>query len=237
MYRLKALKKIKLKAKMALSKTASCGGIILIHKSPMLNKAMRKDICRASYEAEELKALKVHLKSTDKVLELGACVGLISAFAAKVCGSDSVKTVEANSEIIPLAKENYALNHVAPEIINGVATHEDAGNVTFYVCDNICSSARHEQAASRAITVPSINVNTLINSFKPNFLVMDIEGGENDLLPLLNLADIEKLLIEVHPYKTSDQESSKLINYLLNSGFVLDFKLCSNYTYMFIRAS
>ena len=53
--------------------------------------------------------------------------------------------------------------------------------------------------------VPQVDINQVLTAHQPTVLVMDIEGGEIDLLPTLDLSCCNNIVIELHPraYKLS----------------------------------
>lgn len=189
---------------------------------------VKEQIVRGIYESEEYYILSECLKSEDRVLELGACVGFLSAAAAKVCGSKNVMCVEANPALIDVIKTNHDLNGVSPKTIAGIASDNDGEDVSFFVGERATGSSLLKRQGSREITQQTVDVNRLIEEFAPTFLMMDIEGSEIDLLPKLDLSALRIIVVEFHPKLSGYDTITACIQQIIDKGFVLRIDKFSN---------
>ena len=170
------------------------------------------------YEAAELRTITANLESKDVVLEAGSGIGLISAYCASRIGGDRVYTYEANSEMEPLIRDVYLRNGVSPNIeFSALGLQE--GMTSFFLHKNFWSSSTRTSANSRYITVPVRNINAEISRIQPNFLIMDIEGGEAELLREMDLSTIEKISIELHTRILGEETVEELRQILIDNGF------------------
>jgi len=112
--------------------------------TPKIERPMRN----SRYERGECAALREMLRKGDRVLELGAGVGLISTVAAMFEGIGSVTTVEANPELIPLIEETHRLNDVSP-----VDLRNDAGPVVWLNGSGQPLASLHEDPAQNGVDV------------------------------------------------------------------------------------
>ena len=193
---------------------------------------MRAILYRDLYEGPELRILERTLEPDDRVLELGGGAGFISTYVARKCGDDSVTVVEANPALTPLIAENHRLNGVHPTVINAAAAPDDRETETFYFGQDFWSgsTARRNQ---EELTVPALNANGLIADHDPTFLIIDIEGAEIEMIPVLDLRNVKKLLIELHPHFTGLTAANELILQLFQKGFVIDMeRSLRNHFYM-----
>ncbi|RYI16671.1 MAG: FkbM family methyltransferase, partial [Acetobacteraceae bacterium] len=145
--------------------------------SPKIERPLRRN----RYEARECEAVRRMLKPGDRVLELGAGVGLLSTIAGMVEGIDSVTTIEANPGLIPLIRETHRLNGVSHvTVINGVASAEDGPSVDFYLRPDFWGSSMESQSRpyDSVVALPRVGVGELVKSLRPTVLICDIEGGE-----------------------------------------------------------
>lgn len=159
----------------------------------------RNALYHGNYERAEMTALQATLEPSDVVMEFGTGMGFLSAFAARVVGSERVTTYEANPEMAPVIERTFAMNSVRPRSqIALVAT--TAGEAPFHVNERFYESSavgRHD--SSRTRTVTTVSVHEEMRSVAPTYLIMDVEGAERELIPVMDLSGVRKLLIEVHP--------------------------------------
>lgn len=159
----------------------------------------RNALYHGNYERAEMAALQATLEPNDVVMEFGTGMGFLSAFAARIVGSERVTTYEANPEMAPLIARTFAINAVHPRsTIALVAT--SVGTASFHVGERFYdSSAVVGQASSHTLTVRAVSVHEEMRAVAPTYLIMDVEGAERELIPAMDLSGVRKLLIEVHP--------------------------------------
>ena len=193
----------------------------LNHRS--ITRALRKVFYYELYEADEITILKNHLAKQDVLLEIGAGIGYLSSYCSKIIGDNRVYSYEANPEMAEKILETYKLNNVSPNFKNAFASFEN-GFIDFYLESNFWSSSSKKRSDnSKKVSIPTINVNEEINRVSPTFMIVDIEGGEIDLIDKIDFATVKKLILEVHPHVIGDKNTSKVIAQLISKGF--DLKL------------
>lgn len=196
-------------------------GIRLLVKHPSVSNHMCRVFYHDRYEGPELDVLSATLATTDRVLEIGGGVGYLSVYCARVCGNESVVLIEANPEIVEVIHENHVLNSVKPTIIPKLASTDDHGEATLFLTNDFWS-ATTESKSERSVIVPKVDTNNVIRGFKPTFLIVDVEGAEKELIPQLELNNINKVLIEIHPNIIGNRAGNEVIKYLIDTGFSLD---------------
>ena len=209
--------------------------IDLTHEN--ISPALKKFFYYQVYESGEVKILSKHLSDDDVVMEIGAGIGFLSAYCAKAVGSGKVFAYEANPFMIDKIKETYKLNNVTPTIKNILLSNKEQ-NLNFYLEDEFWSSSTVKRSDSaRCVQVNSCDVNVEIKNIQPNFLIIDIEGGEKNLLPMIDFKSnkVKKIIIEVHPHVIGDYEASQIVKYLIDEGFYINFKDSSGIVLMFER--
>jgi protein-L-isoaspartate O-methyltransferase len=75
---------------------AQVAGIELPLKHPLITPPIQRDIYFGDYERKELDVIERRLEPGDKVMEVGAGIGFLSAYCARVLGDDRVFAYEAN---------------------------------------------------------------------------------------------------------------------------------------------
>lgn len=197
-------------------------GIKLNLRHPSISKNLKRTFYNGSYEKDEVVILSQYLQPDDVVMEIGAGIGFLSAFCALRVGNDKVFAYEANPNMLKKIKETYDLNNVAPTISN-VLLSDSSGEIDFYLEEDFWSSSivkRSKEANKIKVKTKNINLDIIENN--PSLLIIDIEGGEMQLLPMIKFNNIQKVIIEVHPHVIGQREVSKVIALLIENGFNLD---------------
>ncbi|MBL0358833.1 MAG: FkbM family methyltransferase [Chitinophagaceae bacterium] len=178
-------------------------------------------IIKGEYERPEIECVKKHLTTNDRVVEFGSGLGLLSAYCALITGNDNVHTFEGNEKLATIIQETYSLNKVNPSITFSLVGNEKK-QVAFNVepKDVWASSVITKSATSRVVLKNQLKANDIIAAHQPTFLIIDIEGAEQDLLPTLDLANVKKLQIEFHPLVYGDETMKKLMAIIESKGFV-----------------
>jgi FkbM family methyltransferase len=209
------------------------------------------------YEGSELSALRSVVRPDDKILEIGAGIGFVSAYLLRVLGAARVWAVEADTRLLPIIRRTYELNAVSGTLIHGVACRHDAEarfhlQPSFWASSVIASSetrrsqekglqqqsrsldhaiehagtscerAYSSQMASEPLTLPGVDVSRLVREFRPDVMVVDIEGGEGDLFSGLKLPGIRSLVVEVHQSRIGGQGIARCFAALHQAGFAYD---------------
>lgn len=79
------------------------------------------------------------------------------------------------------------------------------------------------------------DINEIIYEFQPNFLIIDIEGGEIKLAYQINWHRIKKLLIELHPHIIGNYQAIRIISHLNQQGFGMNFNISSGNVLCFTK--
>ena len=188
------------------------------HITPEIEEYIR----RGNYEQSELRALRKHLEPDDVVLELGAGIGFISMQCAQVVGAERVFAYEANPALESHIRRNYELNGVFPKLEICVLG-DRAGEIDFFVEEDYWASSTIRQSpTARRIRVPVRPLNDAIRRVNPSFLIVDIEGGEYDLLEQIDFYNIRKLAMELHRHTFEQARIDAIHGRLANAGFIND---------------
>jgi FkbM family methyltransferase len=166
--------------------------------TPAVEKPMRK----GRYEGGEAAALRALLRSGDRVLELGAGVGLLSTIAATCPGVEAVTAVEANPDLVPLIRETWRINGVAnARLINAVVTVVGGGEAEFYLRRDFWASSMEagSRPYERSVPVPKVAIADLIGETRPTVISCDLEGGEAGLFDAADLSGVRAVVMELHP--------------------------------------
>ncbi|WP_211299458.1 FkbM family methyltransferase [Pukyongiella litopenaei] len=189
--------------------------------TPKIERPMRNN----RYEGGEVASLRRLLKPGDRVLELGAGVGLCSTIAAQNPDVDRVVAIEANPDMIPLIQETYRLNDVCEqaELRNGVATVRSGAEIPFYIRQDFWGSSMEAESRpfARVEQVPALAIDDLLAEVRPTVLVCDIEGGELGLFDDADLSSVRNAILELHPKVYGRAGSARIVAALARKGLYL----------------
>lgn len=169
------------------------------------------------YERQEAEICLKELRYGDRVLELGAGIGFIGSLAAKICGSENVRTYEANPSVEPIVRRTHKLNGVTPDLRMQAVT-KATGPIKFFVNENVVSSSLKDRDFGGGITVDGIALKDAIADFRPTVIVCDIEGAEVDVFTAAELSGVERILIELHPKIVGTAENEAFLKMLEDKG-------------------
>jgi len=214
---------------------ADNAGVLLPTLHACISKPIGRQICIGEYESKEIEILQRRLAPDDVVMEVGAGIGFLSAFCARVVGDAGVHAYEANPAMIEVIRETHAVNRVAPSVVNAMLGRGDGSHAFFLEADFWASSTVGASPQAERIEVPQRDLNAELRRVAPTFLVVDIEGGEAEFFAQADLSGVRKLCLETHPGVLGDDGVSRIFQQLFAAGFVLDFSLIRKNVFFFYK--
>lgn len=210
-------------------------GGIKIKTSSYMSSAIRERIYMGLYESNELKIIKSKLGINDTVMEIGTGLGLLSSYCAKKVGNERVYSYEANPSLEEHIRENYAINEVRPNLtMCAVGTQVD--ELDFYIGKHFWSASTIPwKPGLKSIKVEVRAFNDEVKKLDPSFLIMDIEGGELEVIQNSDLHNIRKILIEVHPEVIGQEGIEAIISKLEKDGFDFNSRISHKICLFFER--
>jgi FkbM family methyltransferase len=195
-------------------------GIRIPPDIPLLTDRIRDSIEAGRYEAREARAVSKLSRPGDVVLEVGSGIGFLSCYCAKIVKASKVVTFEANPELLPTIAELHALNGVTVDVRNAVLAAEE-GEASFFIAPHFWgSSTRKTRRALREITVPKAPVMGVLEEVRPDVLIVDIEGGERDLVMAIAALDARAVVMELHPRVLRPRELNRIFTRMFALGYV-----------------
>jgi FkbM family methyltransferase len=204
-------------------KTYKVDGLDLIIPFEMTDIRFRGFFPINFYEKEERRYLKQYLPEEASVLELGACLGVVSCLTNRLLKyPERHVVVEANPALIEVIRNNKKRNSCGFSVencmISSVVTNE------FYVGDSILMSSNVREAAKK-VQVEGRTIKDLELKYDLHFdvLVMDIEGGEFSFLKenADSIRQFKVIFMETHPHPEilSKEQVDECWKILKNAGF------------------
>ena len=160
---------------------------------------IRRGLFHRTYEGSERSLLRAALKPGDRVLDVGACTGLLSILCAKIVGAENVLSYEANPALEFLIRDNFGLNRLVPNL-RAKAITSDGRDIAFYIHESLFSSSLFNRASSKPISIQSDRFDAVIDEFHPTLIAMDVEGAEDELFASSDLPGVAKIVVELHPH-------------------------------------
>jgi FkbM family methyltransferase len=192
-----------------------------------MSRRVEQAISRGGYERDELRLIGMVLSPSDVVLEVGAGLGVVSAYCAKRLGSSRVFAFEANPDLEPRIRETYALNGVEPTL-EMCAIRATSGRVTLYRTKHLFSSSLIQpNAGALAIEVPGKALSYVVEKIRPTLLIVDVEGAEGELFDRAQLPGVTKIMLELHERVIGEDKARQLRGALNALGFREDPGLSS----------
>ena len=215
-------------------------GGIRLYLGAHANTCYARSIYRDSHEAEEREIVARNLDENDTVLECGAGLGVVTILCCQKVGSQRVHTFEANPTMEPVLRKNFALNNVAPNLHIKLVGLEEGEN-EFFIDDKFVISSRYGEPGDprrQAHKVPTVALQSVIDTIRPSFLIMDIEGAEVDLADhRLDLNPLNKLCVEMAPHIVGHKAVTRVIARLIDQGFALNLRESKQDVLFFSRAA
>jgi FkbM family methyltransferase len=172
------------------------------------------------YEAEERALIREFLRPSDAVLELGACLGIVSCVTNKIL-TDKAKhvVVEGNPYCIPTLQRNRELNQCGFQIENcAVSNQPDA---TFYLHPIYIVSGTTQRETARPVKVPARSLAALDAQHGPfTALIVDIEGSELEIFSASSeiLRRVRLVIVELHPWAIGEDGVARCRELLAAAG-------------------
>jgi FkbM family methyltransferase len=159
---------------------------------------VRSDVRSGAYCADVLRLLPEAIVPGDRVLVIGAGLGVVSTLVARHEGVDRVIAVEANTALIPYLIRAHALNGVSEvEIVNAVLAEGKKGRVPFFARRDLRTSSLlpHDRSWQQVIMVPFMDLNLILAEERISLVISNIPVVSARLLAQAELATVERILV------------------------------------------
>lgn len=203
---------------------AVCLGL-KVPQSPFLNANRIQRIEAARYEGQEIKGALHVVQASDRVLEVGAGIGVVSGVVALNAKPEKVLSFEANPALVPTIQMLHKINGLEGRVeLRNQVLYAGEGRpetMRFYVHESYLGSSLIERKgrSAQSVDVPTAAMEEVIAELNPTVLIMDIEGGELELLRHADLGQFRAVVLEFHPeaYGVEGMRECKAI--LTEAGF------------------
>jgi FkbM family methyltransferase len=195
--------------------------------------AERAGFLKSDYEGEERELVRKFIRPDDYVLEIGACLGIVSCITNKLLRDNARHVVvEGNPFCIPAIHRNREINHCGFLVENCALSSQR--DVTFYLHPDYILGGTTQcvmgggipSRGNRSVRVPGRTLAELGVRYGPfSALVMDVEGSELDALEPAEeiLKQYRVVVIELHEWAIGAEKVERCREILRRAG--LQFKV------------
>lgn len=175
------------------------------------------------YEAEERRHLKNYLAPDSTVLELGACLGVVSCLINRLLTKpERHVAVEAHPELAQYTERNRLKNNCLFKVEHCIIS--DQKENSFFIHKLITGGSTHRQIGKKInVTGKTITELEAAHGLRFDTLIMDIEGGELAFFKHYkhDLSRFRKIFVELHPFENilTPEEAAECQQILVESGF------------------
>jgi FkbM family methyltransferase len=150
-------------------------------------------------------------KSSPLIIDCGANYGTSIVYFKKIFPSARIIGVEADPDIFKILESNIKTRELEQVKLLNRAVSLETGLVKFYSEGADAGRLHYLEGAQRTMDVEPIKLDDLIED-KVDFLKLDIEGAETDVLCSCEKLDkVLQLFVEYHSFKNSKQTLGDLL--------------------------
>jgi len=177
-------------------------GCIFDIPKKLTTRTYRSCFWQGNYEREERELIRRWIRPDDSVLELGACLGVVSCVTNRLLAANSRHmVVEANPLCIPTLQRNKELNGARFRIEHCAVGEQP--ELTFYLHPIYIVGGSSQRPTDRPVKVPGKSLAQLEREGGPfTALIIDVEGGEREVLESSAelLRQYRLVIIELHEF-------------------------------------
>jgi FkbM family methyltransferase len=188
---------------------------------------MKVSLLKHKYKRFERHAVLQYIRQELPVVELGACIGVVSCITNRILKNPaSHVVVEANPHVIPILENNRNGNHSKFEIQNRAVAY-GLESVTFSPASDFRGTSLR-QDAPHSSEIPSVTVATTglgaivtPKGYDRFTLICDIEGHEYELVERESqiIERVDTLILETHARLIGETKHSQMMGKLAELGF------------------
>ena len=202
-----------------------------------LQDSLTYDVVRALrsqyYEEPERQLIETELRPDDCVMELGGGLGYISTICSLRTDPARVFVYEANPRLEEIIRDTHRLNRVRPQL-RMCMVGKERGVATLYVStDFLVSSTVPTDEAGDAVSVEVLSFREELERIRPTVLIVDIEGGEYELMGEFPLPSCRLVMLELHPKVVGEDRAIEVLSRMGDLGFRISAS--KRDTYLFKR--
>ena len=196
-------------------------GCEFIIPKDITSRAYRACFLKGDYESEERELIRKFVRPSDSVLELGACLGIVSCVTNKQLADNTRHVVvEGNPFCISAIHRNRRHNQCGFLVENAAVSNER--EVTFYLHPVYVVGGTTQRKSELPVRVPAHSLAELDSCHGPfTVLIMDIEGAELEIFKASTeiLKRYRLVIVELHEWAIGEADVERCREILTAAGF------------------
>lgn len=202
-------------------------GVTLPMDSPrdadFLVPEIRGAICAGTYSSELIELLPDAIRPGDRVLVIGAGLGILSTLAAKCPGIDRVLVLEADAALVPYLERVHALNGVGwIETLNAAPGCGRRGRIPFFGRRDLRTSSTVPEPAWQTLTiVPLVDLELVVADEEITLIICAAPALRAGLLGVLHAGPVERVAVDGGVNWPESAEWHEIVASLARRGFAV----------------
>jgi FkbM family methyltransferase len=186
---------------------------------------VRSAICRGTYSAGTIRLLRDAVRPGDRVLVIGAGLGVVSTLVAQTPGVERVIAVEADTSLHPYLERVHALNDVPwVETVNAVLGDGAKRRVPFFVRRDIRESSLlpSDDLRQQVMMVPVMDLNVILTEEQITLVICDLPATSMQLLGQAQLGSVERIIVPRGGELSQIRNANEISSGLAGQGFAAE---------------
>lgn len=201
--------------------TVDLRGVEIDLREEWVTPTLRTAISEGWYELPEALILEATLREDDRVLEAGCGIGYLATICSRITGG-AVRGYDANPAMVEVARRTLERSRASASVSAGVLERDPvAAETAFYVREEFWVSSRVPSEDATQISVPVLDFAQAVGEHEASYLVIDIEGGETELLSGPLPSCVRAICVETHLEVNAQSAITAMLVSILSQGFNL----------------
>ncbi len=200
----------------------------------LMSDKIVESIRSGRYEMGEARVAPGLVRPGERVVEIGACIGVLTAAIATQTPAQLVVAIEANPQLQDYIAELHRLNGARTVIRQALVTPEPSGELAdFHLHEDIWASSPGWVSPKRRIAtvqVPVLSLPEIAETWRPTLLIVDLEPfvawteaqGPPHALAGADFRPFERVLLELKPKRFPPALVKRVFDHFSVQGFAYD---------------
>lgn len=183
---------------------------------------VRASIRAGHYAAPLIQHLRTAVRPGDRVLVIGAGLGVVSSLIAQQAGVERVIAAEASPALIPYLHRTHRLNAVCDvEVLHAVLAAGQRGRTPFFIHRDMRESSLlpDDRAWQHVAMVSYMDINLILAEEAITLIVCDIPVGTMALMTAADLSSVRRILFTTGRPPAGLHDQEELCSDLAQRGF------------------